>query len=41
MGRERRDEGTGRGLQVKKNDPHHEMAGYGPVNVSDLQPKCP
>ena len=29
-GREEREEGTRRGPQFKKNDPRHQMAGYGP-----------
>jgi len=28
--RDRREEGTGRGPQFEKNDPRHQMAGYGP-----------
>ena len=34
--REGREEGTGRGPQFKKNNPRHQMAGYGPESTDLL-----
>ena len=35
------EEGMGRGPQFKKNDPRHQMAGYGPVRTTcEVNGKC-